>query len=130
MALLYNTEPEMNNKTNKLRGALIGYGFISGKGHIPAYLERGKGGAAVAGDGNGDVEIVAVADICESRRALAQEALPKARIYADYKALLEKEAQNLDFVDISTPPCDHAAVAHAAFDRGLHVLCEKPLATT
>ena len=114
--------------TKKLRGAVIGYGFISGKGHIPAYMERAKAGAQ---SGNGaDVEIIAVADICEARRNQAQEALPKARIYADYKALLESESGNLDFVDISTPPCDHAAIAHAAFDKGLHVLCEKPLTTT
>lgn len=112
----------MSNAKKPLRGAVIGYGFISGKGHIPAYLERAKN--------QGDVEIVAVADICEARRARASETLPKARVYSDYKALLEKEAGNLDFVDISTPPCDHAAIAHAAFDKGLHVLCEKPLTTT
>ena len=106
----------------RLRGAVIGYGFISGKGHIPAYLQRAGG--------KDDVEILAVADICEGRRALVHESLPKARIYSDYKALLEKESGNLDFVDISTPPCDHAAIAHAALDRGLHVLCEKPLTTT
>jgi predicted dehydrogenase len=116
----------MVNQTGRLRGAVIGYGFISGKGHIPAYLERAK----TAGGAGPDVEIVAVADICEARRNLAQEALPKARIYSDYKALLESESGNLDFVDISTPPCDHAAIAHAAFDKGLHVLCEKPLTTT
>lgn len=108
--------------TSKLRGAVIGYGFISGKGHIPAYLERAQK--------QGDIEIVAVADICEARRSLAQESLPQARIYSDYRALLNAESQSLDFVDISTPPCDHAAIAHAAFDQGLHVLCEKPLTTT
>lgn len=108
--------------SKKLRGAVIGFGFISGKGHIPAYLQRAQA--------SGDVEIVAVADICEARRNHAQESLPKARVYADYRALLDQEAGNLDFVDISTPPCDHAAIAHAAFDKGLHVLCEKPLATT
>ncbi|HAR44162.1 MAG TPA: hypothetical protein DCS07_16280 [Bdellovibrionales bacterium] len=112
----------MATSSKRLRGAVIGYGFISGKGHIPAYLDRAQG--------RGDVEIVAVADICEARRSRAQEALPKARLYSDYKALLDKEAENLDFVDISTPPCDHAAIAHAAFDKGLHVLCEKPLTTT
>lgn len=106
----------------KLSGAVIGYGFISGKGHIPAYLERAQN--------QGDVEIIAVADICEARRARAQEALPHARIYSSYEALLAAEASRLDFVDISTPPCDHAKIAHAAFDRGLHVLCEKPLTTT
>lgn len=35
---------------------------------------------------------------------------------------------NLDFVDISTPPCDHAKIAIAAMAKGIHVLCEKPLA--
>ena len=25
-----------------LRGAVIGYGFIAGKGHVPAYVERGR----------------------------------------------------------------------------------------
>lgn len=109
-------------KDKKLRVAVMGYGFISGKGHIPAYLERAKT--------TGDVEIIAVADICESRRDQAQQALPHARIYSDYQALLISEASNLDFVDISTPPCDHAAIAHAAFDKGLHVLCEKPLTTS
>src|SRR4051812_5193218 len=98
-----------------LKGAVIGYGFISGKGHIPAYLDRASK--------QNDVEIIAVADICEARRSRTQEALPKARIYSDYRALLQAESKNLDFVDISTPPCDHAAIAHAAFDHGLHVLC-------
>lgn len=105
-----------------LRGAVIGYGFISGKGHIPAYLIRSQN--------QKDVEIIAVADISEARRTRAQEALPFARIYSDYRALLEAEAKNLDFVDISTPPCDHAVIAQAALDLGLHVLCEKPLTTT
>ncbi len=105
-----------------LKGAVIGYGFISGKGHIPAYLERAKK--------QGDIQIVAIADICEGRRNQAQEALPGVRIYSDYQALLAAEAGQLDFVDISTPPCDHAAIAHAALDKGLHVLCEKPLTTT
>jgi predicted dehydrogenase len=113
----------MSPQSKKLKGAVIGYGFISGKGHVPAYLERAKAKDA-------DVEIVAVADICEARRALVNEALPQARVYSDYKALLQAEAPGLDFVDISTPPCDHAAIAHAAFDQGLHVLCEKPLTTT
>jgi predicted dehydrogenase len=100
----------------RLRGALVGFGFIGGHGHVPAYRMRG------------DVEIAAVADVCEARRALAREALPQARIYESADALLAAE-RRLDFLDVATPPCDHAAIAHRALDLGLHVLCEKPLTT-
>lgn len=101
------------------RGALIGYGFIGERGHLPAYLGPET-----------DFAITAIADVSEARRELARQALPHARIYEDARSLLAAEAQNLDFVDIATPPCDHAAITHLALARGLHVLCEKPLATS
>lgn len=84
---------------------------------MPAFLKRA------------DVEVVAVADICEARRTLAKEALPHARIYATYQEMLEQE-RDLEVVDIATPPCDHAKIAIAALEAGHHVLCEKPLATS
>jgi predicted dehydrogenase len=111
-----------------LRGAIVGYGFIMEKGHAAAYRQRSSAGWA---DQKGpDVVIVAVADICEARRHLAQQQLPGIRVYPDHLAMLEAEGAELDFVDIATPPAEHAAVARAALARGLHVLCEKPLATT
>lgn len=97
--------------------AVVGYGFISGKGHVPAFLKRS------------DVEVVAVADICPARRELAKKDLPSARVYATYQELLENE-KHLDVVDIATPPYVHAEIAIAALSRGFHVLCEKPLAPT
>jgi len=105
-----------------LRGAIIGYGFIMEKGHAAGYAQRAREGR--------DVEIVAVADISEKRRAVAQDHLPGVRVYEDHASLLAGERGKLDFVDIAVPPADHAAVAHAALDQGLHVLCEKPLATS
>jgi len=107
---------------NRLRGAMIGYGFIGAGGHAPAYLERARG--------RGDFEIVAVADTCDARRHEALAALPGVRVYPNHSDLLAAEAGGLDFVDIATPPCDHATVARAALERGLHVLCEKPLTTS
>jgi predicted dehydrogenase len=101
----------------RLRGALIGYGFIGAQGHVPAYLKRR------------DVEIVAVADGCESRRALVPTLLPHAAVYGSADTLFAAEQGRIDFVDIATPPCDHASIAQRAFELGLHVLCEKPLAT-
>jgi predicted dehydrogenase len=106
----------------QLRGAIVGYGFIASEGHLPAYLERARQ--------RGDVSIVAVADACAGRRAAALERAPGVRVYSDHESLFAAESSRLDFVDIATPPADHAAIARAALRRGLHVLCEKPLATS
>jgi predicted dehydrogenase len=100
-----------------LKGAIVGFGFISGKGHYPAYLERK------------DVEIVAFADICRERLDAARAVAPNARFYSSHEELLRKET-SLDFVDVATPPSSHAEIALSALRRGLHVLCEKPLATS
>jgi predicted dehydrogenase len=96
-----------------LKGAIVGFGFISGKGHFPAYQKRD------------DVEIVAIADVCPARLDAAGAVAPRARLYATWQELIEKEP--LDFIDISTPPAFHAEIALLALAKGIHVLCEKPL---
>jgi predicted dehydrogenase len=101
-----------------LRGALIGYGWIAQHGHAPFYRDHPG------------TQLVAVADVCEARRLQAQRDFPDVRTYPDVGSLLHAEAKHLDFVDIATPPCDHAAIAIEALGSGLHVLCEKPLATS
>jgi predicted dehydrogenase len=97
-----------------LKGAIVGFGFISGKGHYPAYEKRD------------DVEIVAIADVCPARLDAARAAAPKARVYGSFDELLRSERE-LGFVDLATPPSLHAEYALAALGRGIHVLCEKPL---
>jgi len=104
-----------------LRGAIVGYGFIASEGHHPAYLARARS--------CGDVSIVAVADGCAARRRAAVEKDPHLRVYPDAATLLAAEDGNIDFLDIATPPAEHARIAHAALTRGVHVLCEKPLTT-
>ncbi|HWU87029.1 MAG TPA: Gfo/Idh/MocA family oxidoreductase [Kofleriaceae bacterium] len=100
-----------------LKGAIVGFGFIAERGHLPAYLAHPE-----------RFEITAVADLCPARREIARRALPRARIYDRTETMLASEA--LDFVDIATPPSEHAAICHGALDHGLHVFCEKPLATS
>jgi predicted dehydrogenase len=106
----------------RLRGAIIGYGFIAERGHAPAYR--------AVKEKTGAIDIVAVADTCAERREKAHADLPHARIYESADALFVGEGKQLDFVDVTTPPSEHAPIALRALDRGLHVLCEKPLATT
>jgi predicted dehydrogenase len=46
--------------------------------------------------------------------------------YTDYREMFETE--NLDAVSICTPNKFHAPIAIAALQKGLHVICEKPMA--
>ena len=95
--------------------AIIGVGI--GRQHL-------RGALGVPG-----VRIAALCDVnIERARALAREfELPNVRIVADYHDLLEME--NLDAVSICVPNALHASIAVACLSAGLHVLCEKPLAT-
>ena len=69
-------------------------------------------------------ELVAVCDIKEDRaRAVSLEY--GVRYYTDYEKLLDYE--RLDAVHIALPHYLHSKVAVAAFDKGVHVLCEKPM---
>ena len=105
------------NMRAMLNGAIVGLGYIAGKGHLPAYLKMK------------DVRIVAVADITKARREYAKQTIPGVRTYETHEQLLAAE-RDLHFIDIATPPCDHASIAEAAAARGIHVLCEKPLTTS
>lgn len=105
-----------------LRVALLGFGFVAERGHLPAYLASMRSG--------GPYRIVAVADVCAARRALARRLVPEAHVYPDHEVLLASERGGLDVIDIATPPCDHAAIATAAIREGLDVLCEAPIASS
>ena len=51
-----------------------------------------------------------------------------ARFYGDWKEMLEVERP--DFVDIITPPETHEEMCAFAAARGIHIICQKPLAPT
>lgn len=99
----------------KLKVAVVGCGSIAKYRHLPEY------------GGMEQVEIVAVCDINEER---AQElaAIYGAKVYTDYKEMLESE--QTDAVSVCTPNYLHAPVSIAALEAGNHVLCEKPMATS
>jgi predicted dehydrogenase len=74
-----------------------------------------------------DVEVAALAESDPNLRELARRQAPRARVFADYRELME--GAGLDAVVISLPNAMHADAAIAALQRGLHVYLEKPLAT-
>jgi predicted dehydrogenase len=73
-------------------------------------------------------ELVAIADLDPARANRLAEEWSAAGSYGGYADMLARE--RLDAVVVATPDEAHRAPVIAALERGLHVLCEKPLATT
>jgi len=73
------------------------------------------------------VKIVAGCDVDEKRTVEFRKKFPEARIYSDFRELLEKE-KDLQTVNVSTPDHMHAPIGVSALNCGLHVYGQKPLA--
>jgi len=78
----------------------------------------------------GTTDIVAICDVDANNLAKAAQKLPNARKYRDWRELLEKEADKIDSVNVSTPDHMHAPIAFSAITLGKHVYCQKPLTHT
>ena len=75
-------------------------------------------------------DIVALADPVASSLDMARAALGGAgevQVFEHVEALAKAD---LDAVIVASPNHTHRAVLEPLFDAGLHILCEKPLATT
>jgi predicted dehydrogenase len=56
--------------------------------------------------------------------------IDRERAYTDWRVMLEREAQRSDRIDavvIATPPQLHFPIAKAFLERGIDVICEKPM---
>ena len=71
-----------------------------------------------------EIVVSAVADRRESRRRWAAERLPGAAVFTEGTELIA--SGTCDAVLIAVPHYQHPELAVSAFDRGLHVMCEKP----
>ncbi len=91
-----------------LKVGLIGVGGISGA-HIPGWLALDN------------VELVALCDI----RPEQMEKYPDIRHYTDFDDMLANE--ELDILDICLPTFLHVEYSIKAMEKGINVLCEKPI---
>ncbi len=96
------------------RVGIIGAGWVS-EYHLPAWMKQ-----------SARAEVVAVADPSAQARAARSRAFGIARTYASAEAMLAEEA--LDAVDICAPREVHVELVRLAAQRGLDILCQKPLA--
>ncbi|MFD0961288.1 Gfo/Idh/MocA family protein [Paenibacillus chungangensis] len=100
--------------TKVVRLGIIGLGNM-GKGHLRYLMNQEVKG----------VEVTAVSDNAEAGREWAKENLSATvRIFSDPIALMD--SGTVDGILIATPHYSHPELAIAGFERGLHVLLEKP----
>ncbi|HEU4758795.1 MAG TPA: Gfo/Idh/MocA family oxidoreductase [Dehalococcoidia bacterium] len=98
-----------------MRVGIIGAG-LQGWRRAPALKACADAGLAVVGS----------AHLAAARRLAAE--LDGCDAVEGWEAVVERPG--LDAVIVCTPPHLHARISIAAMERGLHVLCEKPLART
>lgn len=97
----------------KLRAGVAGIGFI-GTVHVEQLRRLGN------------VDVVAIADSQDAEEKAAQLFVPKG--YTDYREMIDQE--NLDCLHICTPNHLHFDIAMYALERGISVVCEKPMTAT
>ena len=100
--------------SNKLNIAAIGIGGM-GASNLKALA--------------GDTNIIALCDVDKDYAAKTIALYPQAKVYLDYREMLEKE-KGIDGVVIATPDHTHAAITMAVMKAGKHVYCQKPLTHT
>lgn len=102
-------------KTVKI--GIVGCGAIAERLHVPDYHYSPH------------ADVVAFCDADKAKaQALANKFAPGAKIYADYKQLLQDP--DVEAVSICTPNVTHGPVTIAAAQAKKHVMVEKPMATS
>jgi predicted dehydrogenase len=104
-------QPSANNKLNI---AGIGVG--------------GRGASDIQGVAGENIVVLCDADLRSASGTIKKH--PNAKVYRDFREMLEKEQKNIDAVVIGAPDHIHAPAAIMAMKLGKHVYCEKPMAHT
>lgn len=88
----------------------------------------GMGGADLeAISSHSQVDVTALCDVDSLNLAAAQKLHPKAKIYTDYRKMLDEMGSDIDAVIVSTPDHTHAPASLRAMNIGKPVYCQKPL---
>ncbi|MDZ7370177.1 MAG: Gfo/Idh/MocA family oxidoreductase [candidate division KSB1 bacterium] len=126
-----------------LKGAAVGaaaftivpstvFGQKKGKGKKAPSDRLNIAAVGVGGMGQNNVRacetenIVALCDVDEVYAGEVFKKYPQAKIYRDYRVMLEKQ-KDIDAVIVATPDHTHAVIAMAAMQLGKHVYVQKPL---
>jgi len=73
------------------------------------------------------VDVVALCDVDAINLSAARKLHPKARVFFDYRVMLQEMANDIDAVIVSTPDHTHAPASLMAMEMNKNVYCQKPL---
>jgi predicted dehydrogenase len=108
-------EPSVRRGERPLKVVVVGTGHWAADVHIPGLVKAGADVAAVCGRR-------------QERRTEVARRFDIPRHFANWREMLD--AVEADAVSVCTPNDLHAPISIAAAGRGMHVCCEKPLATS
>lgn len=109
----------MGNAKKKIRYAVVSAGRITQGAVLPAFHNARDNSALVA----------LISGHADKRAALAERFhIPLHGDYEEFESLLSRGA--IDAVYIAAPNSQHRSFTERAAKLGVHVLCEKPMATT
>jgi predicted dehydrogenase len=74
-----------------------------------------------------NVTLVSAAEVDSTRLSTLKGKYPDAKVYTDWRRMLDQERRNLDIVSVGTPDHMHAPIAMSAMQLGLHSYVQKPL---
>jgi predicted dehydrogenase len=106
----------------------VGYVAPSDRLNLAAIGAGGKGSSDIYNASvNGREKVAALCDVDFTGSAKRSvENFPKAKLYNDYRKMLDKE-KGIDAVTVSTPDHVHGPAAAYAMERGIHVYVQKPM---
>jgi predicted dehydrogenase len=114
-----------------IAGRQVGYGqekSPNAKLNIACIGTGGQGGSDM--NNVSSENIVALCDIDDKRNGDASKKHPNAKLYFDYRKMLEEMSKQIDAVTVGTPDHHHAPAAVMAMKLGKGVYVQKPMAHT
>jgi len=109
-----------------LRDSRVAFGYEANEKLNVAIIGCGGKGRSNLDAVSGE-SIVALCDTNDKATADAAKGHPNARIFSDYRRLLDRMHRQIDAVVVSTPDHNHAPASVMAMKMRKHVYCEKPL---
>jgi predicted dehydrogenase len=113
------------------KSARLKYGMVGGgKGAFIGDVHR----KAIAMDGKAELVAGCFSQSYQNTLETGEFwGLNKDRLYKNYTDMIKAEAkrpEKIDFIIIVTPNISHYPIAKLALENGIHVVCDKPLATS